>query len=288
MSNAACWVPAFLAPYDVDVGQQALYDGLLARLVALAGGNLCLVYVMALTLSHSLPTILINGAHYALRLVVGDAALEAYRWQSGRHPPPELVRRCILYVGAFHLLAPLLPYLLYDSAIAYHPTIFTDRVPGILTLFVQFIVAYFFTDMIFYWGHRALHTPFLYRHVHKQHHQFYVSIGLAAEYAHPIELVMGNIIPVMFPAIMFRYQLGTLCTWMLLAMTGTTFQHSGFGPPVSRSNQRHDFHHSHVVCNFGSLPFWDHLCGTNKEWLKYLATTGNKKQMVGKSACKQQ
>lgn len=229
-----------------------------------------MVYVIMLTLAHSLPTIVINSAHFIARLVLGDDALEPYRWQSGRRPPAALVQRCVMYVAAFHLLVPLLPYVLYEHAIAFHPTLMTDCVPGILTMLVQFVVAYLCTDTLFYWGHRALHVPVLYRWIHKQHHQFYVTIGLAAEYAHPVELLMGNIIPVMFAGVAFRYQLGTLCTWMMLAMSGTTFQHSGFKFPLAPSNPRHDFHHSHVVCNFGSLPIWDYICGTNKEWLRYL------------------
>ena len=40
-------------------------------------------------------------------------------------------------------------------------------------------------DTWFYWCHRALHHPSIYRFVHKQHHEFKEPTGIAAFYAHP-------------------------------------------------------------------------------------------------------
>ncbi|CUG67619.1 Hypothetical protein, putative [Bodo saltans] len=260
------WVPDCLLSWDVDIGQQALFDGAFQKLLAFTGGDLRLVYVIFLTVAHSLPTILINGTHYLIRLVLGDAALEPYRWQAGRQPPPALVRKCIMYVGAAHILSPLLPYSMFPRAYGYHPHLFSAPVPGILTLLLQYVVAFLFTDGIFYWTHRLLHTPMLYRWIHKQHHQFYVTIGLAAEYAHPIELLFGNVLPVFFASVVFRYHIAAFSSWVFIAMAGTTFHHSGFFFPLAPSDEFHDFHHSHVVCNFGSSPMWDWLCGTDKQW----------------------
>lgn len=43
-----------------------------------------------------------------------------------------------------------------------------------------------------YWAHRAMHYGPLYKKIHKLHHEFSAPFGLAAEYAHPIEiLVLG-------------------------------------------------------------------------------------------------
>lgn len=76
-------------------------------------------------------------------------------------------------------------------------------------------------DTMFYWCHRTLHTPWFYKRIHKVclavvvcscyrrfvgassrrlssqiHHQYNVNIALASEHAHPIELIVGNLLPV--------------------------------------------------------------------------------------------
>lgn len=44
-----------------------------------------------------------------------------------------------------------------------------------------------------YWAHRALHHGQLYKKIHKLHHEFSAPFGLAAEYAHPLEiLILGT------------------------------------------------------------------------------------------------
>jgi methylsterol monooxygenase len=55
-------------------------------------------------------------------------------------------------------------------------------------------IALFFVleDAWHYVSHRILHNRYLYKHIHKLHHEFSAPFGLAAEYAHPIEiLVLG-------------------------------------------------------------------------------------------------
>ncbi len=52
-----------------------------------------------------------------------------------------------------------------------------------------------FLDTTFYWSHRALHHPALYKHFHKQHHEYKGTIGFAAEYASTVEQVRGPLCP---------------------------------------------------------------------------------------------
>ena len=57
-----------------------------------------------------------------------------------------------------------------------------------------FQLALFFVmeDFWHYFAHRGLHHKSIYKHIHKLHHEFSAPFGLAAEYAHPIEiLVLG-------------------------------------------------------------------------------------------------
>ena len=48
---------------------------------------------------------------------------------------------------------------------------------------MQMVAFQLFLEVAFYWSHRALHHPALYKHLHKQHHEYKGTIGFAAEYA---------------------------------------------------------------------------------------------------------
>jgi fatty acid hydroxylase domain-containing protein 2 len=44
----------------------------------------------------------------------------------------------------------------------------------------------------FYFTHRAMHHPTLYKLFHKQHHEFTTTVGISSEYAHPVEDIVVN------------------------------------------------------------------------------------------------
>lgn len=50
-------------------------------------------------------------------------------------------------------------------------------------------------DFAFYWSHRMLHTPYLYKKVHKVHHEFNNTVSIAATYAHPVEYFLAIYYP---------------------------------------------------------------------------------------------
>ncbi|XP_039787737.1 very-long-chain aldehyde decarbonylase GL1-11-like [Panicum virgatum] len=56
-------------------------------------------------------------------------------------------------------------------------------------------------DFIFYWGHRALHTKWVYKHVHGVHHEYATPFGLTSEYAHPAEILFLGFATVVSPAL---------------------------------------------------------------------------------------
>ena len=55
-----------------------------------------------------------------------------------------------------------------------------DGIPHVRIMFLQFVVCLLVTQVAFYWGHRMLHTPWLYKNVHKQHHMYIATRSFAA------------------------------------------------------------------------------------------------------------
>jgi len=90
-------------------------------------------------------------------------------------------------------------------------------------------------DFFFYFSHRLLHFDFLYKYVHKQHHEFYNTISIACLYAHPIEFILGNLMPHFIPMFVLgsSTHIITLTSWTFLNLMETHETHSGYQFPVS-------------------------------------------------------
>ncbi len=257
------------AVWNLDIGQQAAWNSIQAYFGP-GAENERWMFTVCLVLAHSATFFAINTFYFLLDAFFQES-VERFRFQAYKHPPRELVFKCIAYVTMFHVAASFSPYVLFPYALAHNPQMFTMPVPGLGKLFAQLVLCYVTTDFFFYWAHRMLHTPFFYQRVHKQHHQFRVSIGFACEYAHPFELVVGNVLPVIAGPVLFKMPFFVFVVWLTVAILGTSWGHSGFMFPIALTRGHHDFHHSHNVGNFGSMPYWDYFMGTDKAYKEFLA-----------------
>lgn len=147
-------------------------------------------------------------------------------------------------------------------------------------------------DFFFYWGHRAFHTPFLYKTFHKFHHEHNNVVTLSAVYVHPFEYVVGNALPSLVGLFIFKRRVHVISflNWINLRMLETHEGHSGvelpFSPfailPFATGGEYHSFHHEKNYGNYGSLTsIWDDLFGTNQPYFEFME--GKKKVLVNDS-----
>jgi methylsterol monooxygenase len=138
------------------------------------------------------------------------------------------------------------------------------------------LAAHFVNDVLFYWTHRALHHPALYKRFHKQHHTFRGSVGEAAEYAHPVEVVASNQIPTLGLILAVGSHPLVMCAWLILRLTQTYETHSGYaldGSLYARLGLAvcgasfHDHHHTVNLGNFGA-EHMDWLFGTMDHYVR--------------------
>lgn len=79
--------------------------------------------------------------------------------------------------------------------------------------------------------------------------QFKTSVGIASEYAHPIEFLLSNVIPFVAGPTLLRAHYFTIFMWTILRIGETVDGHSGYefpwSPyrllPFSGSSTAHDF-----------------------------------------------
>ncbi len=95
-----------------------------------------------------------------------------------------------------------------------------------------------FEDFIFYWSHRFLHKSFVYKRVHKQHHEYYNPVAISCMYAHWFEFIVGNLFPIYMSLYVFQEKLHiiTYSTYLFWSLTETHETHSGYQFPISPFN----------------------------------------------------
>ena len=136
-------------------------------------------------------------------------------------------------------------------------------------------------DFTFYFTHRFLHWGPIYKRIHKIHHSYKTTVGITAEYCHPVEFVFGNMLPsAIGPALLGpKAHIVTVFAWYVIRFGETLDGHCGYefswSPfrliPLSGSAEYHDFHHSANVGNYSSFfCIWDTIFGTNKDYYTYL------------------
>ena len=200
------------------------------------------------------------------------------RIQGGANPSKELIKDCVIHLLTNHLLIqPIALYFLYP-AFAYFGTTIRGPLPSMQIIVRDLAVAALINDTLFYWGHRMLHHKYIYKYIHKQHHQFKATIGIACEYAHPVEDIISNLIPTLSGCLIMGSHILVFWLWLAIALTFTIDAHSGYSFMISPFNKlpfqvgsdRHDFHHSHNVgCYGAAFRFWDSIMGTDKAFIEY-------------------
>lgn len=115
----------------------------------------------------------------------------------------------------------------------------------------------------FYYSHRMLHHPLVYKYIHKKHHEWTSPIAITAIYCHPVEHIFSNILPIYFGPLMMGSHAATSWLWFSLAILSTLNAHSGYHYPFFPSPEAHDFHHLKFNQNYGVLGVLDRLHGTD-------------------------
>lgn len=137
------------------------------------------------------------------------------------------------------------------------------------------LIYLFLHDTWFYWTHRLMHAPRLFKAMHAVHHASRPPTAWAAMSFHPYEAVTGAIvIPLLVMAIPIHVaMLGVVL--LVMTIMGVTnhmgwemfprrLVHSSLGSWLITASH-HQRHHEEYRCNYGLyFRLWDRICKTDK------------------------
>ncbi|CAI5472946.1 unnamed protein product [Closterium sp. Yama58-4] len=214
-------------------------------------------------------------------LILENLNVRKYKLQKRSNPASSQIK-CVLKLLMYHCLVNLPLIMASYPVFKYMGFRSTLPLPHWSTIVTQIVSYFFIEDFVFYWGHRALHSKWLYQNVHCVHHEYATPFGLTSEYAHPAEILFLGFATILGPALTGPHLL-TLWLWMSLRVLETVEAHSGFEFPWSPSRfiplyggaEYHDYHHRCVYTDSGNYSstfiYMDWIFGTDKNYRRMKA-----------------
>jgi sterol desaturase/sphingolipid hydroxylase (fatty acid hydroxylase superfamily) len=185
--------------------------------------------------------------------------------------------REILYSSSTILIFSLFIYILYLPSVAPHTTRYlniSDR--GWLYYFAVFPLLFLVHDTYFYWFHRLMHHPRLFKHIHLVHHKSTNPSPWAAYAFHPLEAIIEQGIIFLF-YFTIPIHITHLVFFFLFSIIYNAYGHLGYELYSSKFSKskigrwintsvNHNQHHQYFKGNYGLyLLFWDRMMGTIRE-----------------------
>ncbi|XP_009902895.2 fatty acid hydroxylase domain-containing protein 2 [Dryobates pubescens] len=188
-----------------------------------------------------------------------------YRIQMGKNDPVDTKKlRQAIYTALcnqFFVSFPMLVPMFY--VMQWWGNTFSKELPTFSWFLVELSIFTLVEEILFYYSHRLVHHPVLYKHIHKKHHEWTAPIGVVSIYAHPLEHIISNTLPVMTGPMIMGSHIVSISAWFSLALITTSISHCGYHLPFLPSPEFHDFHHLKFNQCYGVLGVLDYLHGTD-------------------------
>lgn len=172
------------------------------------------------------------------------------------------------------IIFALVGYTIVNTSVSQHTQLYFDiRAMPMWWYYLTFPLMFVIHDTYFYWMHRAIHHPSLFRHVHLIHHKSTNPSPWAAYAFHPWEAVLEAAIFPIFVFIM-PVHISAVGLFFLFQIGYNVYGHLGYELYPKGFNQHwlgkwintsvhHNLHHKHFDNGYGLyFTFWDRMMGT--------------------------
>lgn len=198
-----------------------------------------------------------------------------YKKIQNRFPKLKAYGREILFSTLSILIFVFPPLvMLHSPVIRPHTTVYKDIAEyGLTYSILAFPIMLIIHDTYFYWVHRLMHHPKLFKWFHLVHHRSSNPSPWAAYAFHPLEAIMESLIFVVFLLTIPIHPLH-ITLFFLFSLIYNVYGHLGFELYPKGFNKHwlgkwlntsisHNMHHQYFKGNYGLyFTFWDRLMNT--------------------------
>jgi fatty acid hydroxylase domain-containing protein 2 len=190
--------------------------------------------------------VITTGIFNFMDFVSKPKALRKYKTQPQTNEPPDWKKYSkamllITFNGTFVTIPLHIAQCYFLTKVRSIPDI--HILPDIQIVVLDLFFCVLCYEVFFYSSHRLLHHKFFYSHIHKIHHEWQASISIIALYAHPLEFVIANLMPVAAGYLILGCHIVIIWIWIVALLVSTLSDHSGYHLPFLHSAEFHDFHH---------------------------------------------
>jgi sterol desaturase/sphingolipid hydroxylase (fatty acid hydroxylase superfamily) len=206
----------------------------------------------------------------ALEFKFSPETIEWYRIQkvrAGTRPEFQKLFKNLAF-KSFVVLPAIIPF--FGLTVRMEP-----ELPGPWEMFSHIVGAVLFNEILFFYGHWLFHAnKFLYKNVHKIHHEFKVPLAMAAIHCHWAEFLISDIGPLAAGLMALNSHGFTGIVWCAFAVMATQTHHCGIRWPwidffsfgAEAQPNYHDWHHEKFNVNYGAMGWLDDLHATSWDW----------------------
>lgn len=220
------------------------------------------------TMLVSMLTFMLFAAPLTLLAAKDPAWARPYKIQSRRPRAQDLVGPSIrtwIVNNLWTLVGAVLAWpLLRESGVHAGP------LPPVWVIAAQVVLFIYLDDFLFYWMHRTLHVPWLFKRIHGWHHRILTPWAVTGHYMHPIEYALTGSVALIGPLLLSSH-IVTVWVWITFRQWEAAEGHCGYDFPWTPTHflpfndgaRHHDVHHARVRGNYAGFLTWtDRVFGT--------------------------